>query len=116
DRSTIAHFLNQVAAAPADGKEGIVIDLATFDDWNDVIQEFNQPAENPALGLAAQAEEDHVVPGEDGIHNLRNDGFFIADDAGENRRLCLELANQIHPHLVFDGSPAIGRLSEWTRL
>ena len=56
------------------------------------------------------------MPGEDGIHNLRNNGFFVPDDAGEKRRLRLELANEIHPHLVFDGTPAIGLLSEWTRL
>ena len=61
DGRAIAHFLNQVAASAANWRERAVIDLATFDDGNDIIQEFDQVAQDPALRLAAQAKKNHVV-------------------------------------------------------
>ena len=42
-----------------------------------------QHAENAGLGLAAKAEEEQVVLGEDAVDDLRDDRFAIADDAGE---------------------------------
>ena len=37
----------------------------------------------PALGLALLAEEQHVVPGEEGDVDLGDDGVVVADDAGK---------------------------------
>ncbi len=33
--------------------------------------------------LAAEAEKDEVMAGEDGVNDLRDDGVVVADDAGE---------------------------------
>ena len=37
------------------------------------------------LGLAALAQEDHVVPGEQRVLELRQDGVLVAEHAGEQR-------------------------------
>ena len=47
------------------------------------VEQGGEGAEDARLGLAAEAEEDEVVLGEDGVDDLGDDGVFVADDAGE---------------------------------
>ena len=50
---------------------------------NGVVEQVDQGADEPGLGLAAQAEQDEVVLGQDRVDELRNHGVVVADDAGE---------------------------------
>ena len=62
---------------------GIVVDLGPLDDRHGVVEQVDQLAEHPGLGLASEAEEEHVVAREDGVLDLGDDGLFIAEDVGE---------------------------------
>ena len=52
---------------------------------NRVVEERDERAEDARLRLTAQAEEDEVVPGEEGVDDLRHDGLLVADHALEQR-------------------------------
>ena len=47
------------------------------------VEQGGEGAEDARLGLAAEAEQDEVVAGEDGVDELGDDGVVVADDAGE---------------------------------
>jgi hypothetical protein len=102
DRRVVAVLGDQVLGVTAQRMERIVVDLTAGDDRNRVVQEMHELAKHARLGLAAQAEEEHVVLGEDGVLHLRQHGVVVADDAVEERLVFLQLANEIAAHLIFD--------------
>ena len=67
------------------GTIGIVANLAAGDVGQLLVEQRGERAQDAALGLAAQAEQDEVLLRQDGVHDLRNDGVFVADDAGKER-------------------------------
>src|SRR5207253_3062149 len=109
----LALLLDQIAAPPADRVEGIVIDLAPRNNGNLLVEEIGQPPQNPAFCLAAKAEENHVVPREDRIEDLRNDRLLISDNPGKNRIFLLQLADKIRPHFILDRSGRVRLVSEF---
>ena len=54
-------------------------------DGDRLVQQAGEAAEDPALRLPAEPEQDEVVPREDGVDELRDDRVVVADDAGEER-------------------------------
>src|SRR5208283_675116 len=78
-------FGNQFLAAAADGRVGVVVDLAAGDVRQFGIEQRGQGAQDAALRLPAQAEQDEVVAREDGVDDLRDDRVVVTDDAGKNR-------------------------------
>src|SRR5437867_6360352 len=115
DGRAVAHLFDQVAALTANGREWIIVDLTSGDDRDGIVQKLDQTAQNAALRLTSQSKQDHVMPGEDGVYNLRNDAVVVADDAREDRGLRAQLAYQVGPHFLFDGSISIGPLAKRTR-
>ena len=89
------------------GAKRIVVDFAAGDDRNRVVEQMDELPEHARLGLAAQAEEEHVVLGQDGVLHLRQDGFLVAEDAVEDRLARLELADEVAAHLVLDAGALI---------
>ena len=83
------------------GASGIIVNLASRNDGNRVIEKFGQRAKDAALRLAAQAEQDEVVPGQNRVDDLRDDGVFVSDDAGKERGLRAEPCDQVLPDLVL---------------
>ena len=65
------------------GGDRIIVDFDAGEDGNPFIEQVRQHAEDAGFGLAAKAEEEQVVLGEDAVDDLRDDRFAIADDAGE---------------------------------
>ena len=63
----------------------MVVDLRAGDDRDRVVEQVDELAEHPRLGLAAEAEEEHVVPREDRVLDLGDDRLFVAEDVGEER-------------------------------
>ena len=65
------------------------------------IEQAGKSAQDSALGLAAQAQQNEVVAGEDRVHDLGHDRVVIADDARKYRTLSLagELSDSraVHP-------------------
>ena len=68
-----------------------------------------QGARQARLGLAALAEKDDVLAGQERVFDLRDDGFFETDDARELRFVRFELANQVLSQLFLDGPRPIPR-------
>ena len=97
-------FATRARHAPHRRRERIVVDLAARHDRDFVVEQPDQAAEDAALGLAAQPEQDEVVPRKDGVDELRDDRLVVADDAGEQRLARLQLADQIVADLLLDRS------------
>ena len=74
---------DEILGIARDGGERIVVHLTAGDDRDLGIEEVHQLAENAALGLPAQAQEDEVLLGEEGVDDLRDDRLFVAHDAGK---------------------------------
>ena len=107
NRRRIFFFGNQFVAAAANGRVWIVMDFASGNVRHLGIEQRGQGAQNAALGLSPQAEQDEIMARENRVHDLRHDGIVIADNARENRRririvaLLAQTRHQIGAHLVF---------------
>ena len=77
------------------------MNFAAGDVGNLGVKKFDQAAQDAALGLAAQAEQDEIVARQNGVGDLRQDRFFVAVNAGEERFARFELAQQIRAHLIL---------------
>ncbi len=108
----VAALLHEVAAAAAQGPQRVVVDLAAGDDGQGRIEQVGEAAQEPALGLAAQAEQDHVVPRQDRVRDLGDDRFVVAEDAREEGLARFELADQVPAHLLFHVDRLRARLLE----
>ena len=64
------------------------------------------------LGLAALAEEDDVLAGEDGVFHLGDDGVFIAHDAGEEGAALTHAGHEVAADFLPDGEDAVAGLAE----
>ncbi len=95
DGGFVAHLCDEVAAEFGDGGVGIVADLGAGDVGAGGVEQGGERAQDARFGLAAQAEQDEVVAREDGVDELGDDGVFVADDAGEERGLCLRGARAV---------------------
>ena len=101
DRGGVALLGEEVAAALAQRPEGVVVDLAPRDHRRRRVEQAGEAAQDPALRLAPQAQQDHVVPRQHGVDELGDDGVVVAHDAGEDGRARLELAQQVAAHLLL---------------
>jgi hypothetical protein len=122
DRRGVAALVHDVPAVLRNGSERVVVHLAPGQHRHLVVQQLDQGAHDARLGLAAQAEQDEVVAGEDGVDELRYHGVVVADDAGKHRRPGREPAQQVVAHFVAHaaaraGGPAgVFQLAERSRL
>src|SRR5439155_16434063 len=90
----------------------VVVDLAAADDGDALVEQRDQRTQQARLGLAALAEEDDVLAGEDGVLQLRDDAVVVAADAGEEGLAGGELADQVAAQLGLDGLDAVLGLAE----
>ena len=65
------------------------------------IEQRRERAQDAALGLSAQSEQDEIVARKNGVDDLRNDGVVIADDAGEDGPSSAQASNQVLAHFVL---------------
>src|SRR5256886_8591630 len=110
DGCIVAFAVDSFTARAADGLERIVVDFAARDDRHFRIKQIDEAAQNAALGLASQAEKNKIVAGKQRIHDLRNDGVFIAVDAGEERLTLFDGPQQVAAELVLDGAACAPRI------
>jgi len=87
--------LKEIAAALAERPIGIVAYLASGDVRELFVKERSECAENAALRLPSKTEQNEVLLGENSVNDLRNDRVFKADDAGEERLVRAEPANEV---------------------
>ena len=102
NRQGIAFGGDARAAGATDRVERVVVNLAAGDDRNLVIQQVGEAAEDAALGLAAQAEQNEVVTRENRVHQLRDDRLVIPDHTRKERLAGLQLADQVFADFFLD--------------
>ncbi len=88
----------------------VVVHFAAGDDRDLLVQQRDELSQNAALRLASQAEQDEVVPRENGVDGLWHDRLLEPDDAGEDVASGFQHANEILAHLVLDRALAARRL------
>src|SRR5262249_15895703 len=81
DRRVVAFFGYESFAVSADRAERIIINLRPGADRDLFVEQRRQCTQDAALGLAAQPKQDDVVPGQQRVDDLRNDGVFVTDYA-----------------------------------
>ena len=88
DGRRVAVALDDRPRRRADGRGRVVVELAAADDREPVVEQADQGAGHARLRLAALAEEDEVLAGEDRVLDGRHDRVVVADDrrAGRRRR------------------------------
>ena len=102
DGGGVAALGDEVAAALAERVVGVVANFAAGDVGHVFVEQRGERAEDAALGLAAQAEQDEVLPGENGVDDLRDDRVFVADDAGEERLVRLQAGDEVRAQFILD--------------
>ena len=112
DGSFRAHRGDFVFRFARDGRVGMVVDFRAGDDRQGVVEQVDQSAEHPRFGLAAKSEKKNVVSREDGVDDLRDDGFVIAEDIRKQRIAAPEFGDQVAAHLVLDRLHSIAALSQ----
>jgi hypothetical protein len=71
------------------------VDLAARDDRDRLVEQPGQLAEDPALRLAAQSEQNEIVTRQDRVDDLRYDRLFEPDDSREHRLPGTQPGNQV---------------------
>src|SRR5690606_25412952 len=95
DGRGVAALRHELAGVLRDGVERVVVDLGALDLGPPLVEEAGEEAEEAALGLPAEAEEDEVVPREDGVVELGDDGLLVAEDAGEDLLSRAQLPDEV---------------------
>ena len=81
--SGVTLFRDQFAAGLADRAQRVIVDFAASEIRHFGIEKIYEAAQNAALRLSAQAEEDEIVPREKGIDDLRQDSLLVTVHALE---------------------------------
>ncbi len=102
NRRGVSFFSNQFAAAPADRHIRVIVDLATRDVRHLRIKQTGQRPQNSALSLAAQPEQNEIMPRQDRVHDLRHHRVVIAHDARKYRAALAQPRHQVLAQLIFD--------------
>ena len=88
-----------IPADLADRGVGVIVYLAVRDLRNRFVQQCDQTADHPGLGLASLSKKNHVLACQDGVLQLRNDCMLKANYAGENDLFRFDLGYKILAHL-----------------
>jgi hypothetical protein len=102
DRRPVSHLRDALAGELGERPEGIVIDLAPGDDRDLLVEQAREGPEDPGLRLAAQAEQDEIVPREERVHDAWYDGVFVAVNAGKQVVAALEGRDQVGANFIAD--------------
>ena len=84
------------------------MNLTTRDNGQLFVEQPGQRSEQPAFCLAAQAEQDEIVTGQDGVDDLRDNRFIVTDDAREEWCPGLLVAHpryEVLADLIFHRTP-----------
>src|SRR6476619_1543389 len=100
DWCCLSAFGEQLTGIFGDGCERIVIYLAAGNDGNPLVQEAGQLTQESTLGLTPETEQNEVVSGKQCVHDVRQDGIFVADNARKQRLTRLQSPEQVTPNLV----------------
>src|ERR1017187_3272790 len=101
-RRLVAELPRQPAAPAADRGDRMVVDLAAGDHRRPLVEQAGQGADQPGLALAALAEQDNVVTGDQRPLQVREYGIAESEDAGKRIAAGPQPGQQVLPYLVLD--------------
>ena len=67
-------------------------------------RKFDQAAQNAALRLSAQSEQDEIVPRQHRVGDLRQNRFFVPVNARKERLAGFQLLENVGAKFVFHGT------------
>jgi hypothetical protein len=100
DRHGVAQLFEAVEGVARDGVVGVVVDFGAGHDGHPLVEQADQGPDDARLGLAAFAQEDEVVPGQDGVLQLGHDGLLEAEDAGHEGLALGDQLGRVPAHLL----------------
>ena len=83
DRRCVATLLDEISRVFRDRREWIVVDFASRNDRNCIVEQRREGAQDARLRLPTEAEKYEVVSGEQGVDDLRHHRLFITEYAFE---------------------------------
>ncbi len=101
-RRVVALLGHEVACVPGHRVVRVVVDLRAGDHRHPLVQQVRQAADEARLGLPPLAEEDHVVAGQQGVLQLRQDRVLVAQHRREQRLPRPDPGHGVAPHLLLD--------------
>ena len=113
DGSGVAHLVNDAPGVGADGVVGVVVELAAVNDGDALVQQADHGANQAGFGLAALAQQDDVLAGQDGVFQLGDDGLLEADDAGKDWLFGADLGNQVAADFLAHGDGLVAAVAEF---
>ena len=102
DRRVLAVLGDEIAGVAGHRGVGVVVDLAAGNDRHPLVEQAGQGADHAGLRLAPLAEEDHVMAGQEGVLQLREDGLLVAEHAVEQRLAGGDAGNRVGADLLLD--------------
>ena len=87
--------------------ERVVVDLRARHDGEPLVEQLHERPDHAALRLAALAEDDDVVPGDDGVLECWQHVVVVAEHAVDDRPSLADACQQIAAHLVLHGLGAV---------
>src|SRR5207253_1843728 len=114
DRSCILFARDQLPAAAADWRIRVVVDLASRNIGRLRVKQPGERAQDAALGLPPQSEQDEIVARQDRVYDLRHNGIVVTHDSRKYWTSLAQARHQVLAHLVFDFASRETLLGEWT--
>jgi hypothetical protein len=78
------------------------------------IKHRGEGAQNAAFCLSTQSEKNKIMARENRVHDLRNHGVVVSNDAGKYRAAFAQSRHQIFAQFIFDPACAQSLFSEGT--
>jgi len=92
------------------------VNFAAGDERHLRVEQRGQRAKDPALGLTAQAKQDEIVPGKNGIDDLGHHRVFVPYDPGKHRPVAALAQSEykVVTQFIFDAARAQAIFGEGT--
>jgi hypothetical protein len=100
-RQVVAELGGEAPAPRAHRGERVVVDLAPGDRRRPLIEQPGERADQARLALAALAQQDHIVTGDDGPLQVRQNRLAEADDPGERVLARAHAGQQVPPDFLL---------------
>ena len=95
DRGGVAVLGDLPVRPHADRVQRVLVELAADEHRRPLVEQADEGADQPGLALAALAEQDQVVAGDQGALDLGDDGVVEADHAGQAGLAAAEPGEQV---------------------